>query len=108
MWGLLSPSRAVSFDGTTLQVEVQSDFHKTSMEEQRNTEVLQASLHAALGITLQLAFVSRTAPDVPEQPGTRDDVEDAATATPADRVQDPVELVKQGLSAEVVEEKQRS
>lgn len=107
MWGLLSPSRAVAFDGSTLQVEVQSDFHKSSMEDQRNKEALQASLHAALGITLQLAFVSRTAPDAGQSTAV-DDVEDVATAAPADQVQDPVELVKQGLSAEIIEEKQRS
>jgi hypothetical protein len=107
VWGLLSPSRAVSFDGSTLQVEVQSDFHKSSMTEQRNKEVLQASLHAALGVTLQLGFVSRTAPDAPEQSPSHEEAEDVATAAPAES-QDPVELLKQGFSAEVVEEKQRS
>lgn len=107
VWGLLSPSRAVSFDGTTLHVEVQSDFHKSSMDDQRNKEVLQASLHAALGITLELDFVSRTAAGDVEQPAVQDEVEDMTSAAPAES-QDPVELLKQGLSAEVVEEKQRS
>ncbi|MDQ4095358.1 MAG: DNA polymerase III subunit gamma/tau [Actinomycetota bacterium] len=107
VWGLLSPSRAVSFDGKTLQVEVQSDFHKSSMEDPRNNEVLQASLHAALGVTVAITFASRTSPDAPEQPARGEDAEDVVTATPAD-AQDPVELLKKGFSAEVIEEKPRS
>ncbi|HYN36103.1 MAG TPA: hypothetical protein VEV82_03920, partial [Actinomycetota bacterium] len=107
VWGLLSPSRPLAFDGSTLQVEVQSDFHQSSMSEVRNMEVLQAALHAALGIKATLDFVSRgTAPSHQQSPD--DEADDASSAAPAGDVQDPVELVKKGLSAEVIEEKPHS
>ena len=106
VWGLLSPSRAISFDGSTLQVEVQSDFHKSSMESARNGEILQAALHAALGINPKLAFVSRSTSAVAETTETHDEVEDVAAA-PAGDADDPVELLKKGLSAEVIEERAR-
>ena len=107
VWGLLSPSRPVAFDGSTLQVEVQSDFHQSSMSDARNKEVLQAALHAALGIKATLDFVSRgTAPSPQQAPG--DDADDVSSAATSGDVQDPVELVKKGLSAEVIEEKPHS
>ena len=108
VWGLLSPSRALAFDGTTLQVEVQSDFHKSSMESPGNSEVLQGSLHAALGINAQLTFVSRTSPAEGDPSGGQDEAEDVTTATVAEGEHDPVELLKKGLSAEVIEERHRS
>ena len=108
VWGLLSPSRAVSFDGASLQIEVQSDFHKTSMESTRNKEVLQAALHAALGVNLDVGFVSRTGAGPTDNAAVHEEVEDAAGSAPAGDAQDPVELVKRGLAAEVIEEKPRS
>lgn len=107
VWGLLSPSRPMAFDGSTLQVEVQSDFHQSSMSEVRNKEVLQAALHAALGIKAALDFVSRGAAPSHQQ-SAADEVDDVSSAAPAGDVQDPVELVKKDLSAEVIEEKPHS
>jgi DNA polymerase III subunit gamma/tau len=105
VWGLLSPSQPVDFDSTTLSVEVQSDFHVSSMTDERNREILADSLHAALGIRTPLEFVARLrdrgrqATDPDEQAADH-----PAEAAPAE-ARDPVELVKEGFSAEVVEEK---
>ena len=106
VWGLLSPSRPVEFDGSDLAVEVQFDFHQSSMSEQRNMDVLADSLHAALGIKPALRFVSRaggkparsTPPDDPAQTTDLENSEPAAE-------QDPVELLKKGLKAEVIDQK---
>ena len=108
VWGLLSPSRALAFDGTTLQVEVQSDFHKSSMESSRNGEVLHGALHAALGVNAKLEFVSRTSGADTDSSTGHEDADEAATASAADTEHDPVELLKKGLSAEIIEEKQQS
>lgn len=105
VWGLLSPSRPVGFDGTKLQVEVQSDFHQSSMSDARNKEVLQSALHAALGIRATLEFVSRSAHS--QAPTHSEEQEDVVSAAPVEG-QDPVELVKKGLGAEVIEERPHS
>ena len=105
VWGLLSPSRPVGFDGTKLQVEVQSDFHQSSMSDARNREVLQSALHAALGIRATLEFVSRSAQS--QAPTHSEEQEDVVSAAPVEG-QDPVELVKKGLGAEVIEERPHS
>jgi DNA polymerase III subunit gamma/tau len=105
VWGLLSPSQPVDFDSTTLTVEVQSDFHVGSMQDERNGQILVDSLHAALGVRIPLNFVARLrdrgrqASDSEEQPADH-----PAEAAPAG-AHDPVELVKEGFAAEVVEEK---
>ena len=106
VWGLLSPSRPIEFEGTDLVVEVQFDFHRASMSEQRNKDVLADSLHAALGIRPALRFVSRAeakpAPTAPvDDPVQSADLE---TSEPAAEP-DPVELLKQGLKAEVIDQK---
>ena len=106
VWGLLSPSRALGFDGSTLQVEVQSDFHQKSMSDRRNTDVLGTALHAALGVKPRLEFVSRTSSPDPQPEAVHEDGE--AESEPVGAAQDPVELVKKGLSAEVIEEKTQS
>ena len=104
VWGLLSPSRPIHFDGSTLRVEVQADFHSASMTDGRNRDVLAASLHAALGISPALEFTTRAESGSKAEPEGEETTEIPATdAAPAD--EDPVELVKKGLSAEVIEEK---
>lgn len=104
VWGLLSPSRPVDFDGSTATIEVQSEFHMSSMSEARNMEVLQSSIHAALGISPTLQFVTRLSPAQP-RPAAEDEVVDEPTG---DAPADPVELVKEGLGAEVIETKSAS
>ncbi|MDQ3955724.1 MAG: DNA polymerase III subunit gamma/tau [Actinomycetota bacterium] len=106
VWGLLSPSRPVEFDGSDLVVEVQFDFHRSSMSEQHNKDVLADSLHAALGIKPSLGFVSRADAKPgrqasPEEPVQSTDLESSQPAAE----QDPVELLKQGLKAEVIDQK---
>ena len=100
----LNPSRPVSFDDGTLVVEVQSEFHKDAMSDARNLPVLGDALHAALGIKPAVKFTARGAQAeesaVATDPGEYQDV--VAGDAP---VHDPVELVKKGLGAEVVEER---
>ncbi|MDQ3986329.1 MAG: DNA polymerase III subunit gamma/tau [Actinomycetota bacterium] len=103
VWGLLSPSRPVDFDGSTLTVEVQADFHSASMADGRNRDVLVASLHAALGISPGLEFTTRAEAGSKQEPEKSE--ADDIPASDAAAEQDPVELVKKGLSAEVIEEK---
>ncbi len=99
---LLSPSRPVAFDGTTLRVEVQSNFHRDEMAETSNTQMLSDALHAALGIRPKLTFVTRGAEPEAEPPAP--DIADLADAKTVEAA-DAIELVKKGLSAEVVEER---
>jgi DNA polymerase-3 subunit gamma/tau len=101
VWGLLSPSRPLRFDDDRLVVEVQSPFHQSSMAEERNKEVLATALHAALGIRPSLTFAVRGS-EPSEQPEGEEEAGSETTARDADT--DPVELVKKGLGAEVVEE----
>ena len=100
VWGLLNPSRPLSFDDGTLVVEVQSEFHKTTMSDERNREVLDEALHAALGIRGTLRFAAPGAQVAADEPEV-----DLAETAPVDDVHDPIELVKKGLGAEVVEER---
>lgn len=101
---LLNPSRPVEFDGGELVVEVQSTFHAGSMSQAGNREILAEALHAALGIRPQVLFAARGAEPEPPK-GESSDALDYAEATPATGVEhDPIELVKKGLAAEVVEE----
>nr|MBA2600167.1 DNA polymerase III subunit gamma/tau [Actinomycetota bacterium] len=104
VWGLLSPSRPVSFDEGTLTVEVQSEFHRSSMTEERASDALLDGLHASLGIRPEVAFVAR-GQDVTPEPAQSDDVAEYAQARPAEAPQDPVEMLKKGFGAEVVEER---
>jgi len=135
IWGLLNPSRPVRFDGDALIVEVQSAFHQATMTEERNRSVLADALQSALGIAPPLTFVPRgtdmTAseppaapvagrssqpartsstrpPDAPAVRAVPDEVEhvDIEATTPIeDSEHDPVEMLKRGLGAEVVEER---
>jgi DNA polymerase-3 subunit gamma/tau len=102
VWGLLTPSRPVRFEDDSFVVEVQSTFHQQSMSEERNRGVLAESLHAALGIRPGLTFVARGT-----QPAETTTNEDAELTAIEGEPEDPLELVKKGLSAEVVDERSR-
>ncbi|MDQ3915206.1 MAG: DNA polymerase III subunit gamma/tau [Actinomycetota bacterium] len=103
---LLNPSRPVSFDGGTLVVEVQAEFHRDKLSEAKNRIAVAEALHAALGIKPPLEFVARgaapAAAATSEAAPAPDEYADAAVADAPER--DPVELIKKGFRAEVVEE----
>jgi len=100
----LRPSRPVSFDGDTLVVEVQSEFHAGQMTMQQNRSMLVDSLHASLGIRPGLQFAAQGRDPVePETTEEAGDYSDAAAAPAQEH--DPVELVRKGLGAEIVEER---
>jgi DNA polymerase III subunit gamma/tau len=105
VWGLLDGSRPLRLDGERLIVEVRADFHAGEMTAPDNRAKLAEALHAALGIKPGLAFVQRDVSATP--PPVVEDVPDLSTSAIGDETveHDPVELVKRGLGAEVVEEK---
>jgi DNA polymerase-3 subunit gamma/tau len=103
---LLNPSRAVRFEGNTLTIEVQSEFHRDTMAQEKNRAILIDGLNAALGVRPAVAFAARgseaeaTEPEQPEE--TIAAVAEAETASEV--IDDPIDLIKKGLGAEVVEE----
>jgi DNA polymerase-3 subunit gamma/tau len=103
---LLNPSRPVSFDDDRLVVEVQSDFHAQSLAELTNKEMVAAAVFGALGVQPQVAFVERGKQPVLEEPEV---VEDSAALEATEPIEessiDPLEILKSGLGAEVVEER---
>ena len=102
VWGLLNPSRPLAFEDDRLVVEVQSEFHRSTLGEERNRALLVESIHAALGIRPDVRFESVPA-RAARAPAT--EVVDLAETSPAGSVEhDPVELLKKGFGAEVVEE----
>jgi DNA polymerase-3 subunit gamma/tau len=115
----LNPSRPLEFDGDRLLVEVQSPFHESTMSEGRHRATLADALHGSLGIRPSLAFLARGSQvqgeDDDTQPQTNEpapktaevtEIADYETAVPVEGTgHDPVELLKKGLSAEVVEER---
>lgn len=106
----LHSSRPVSMEDNELLVEVQSDFHAQAMSELKNKEVLAGAVHAVLGIKPQLRFVERGKGAEPVavkvEPETSETIADYAEAEPVEGTDhDPLELVKKGLGAEVVEER---
>ncbi len=114
VWGFLNPSRPVRFDDDTLLIEVQSEFHESQMTRESNSRILAEALHAALGLEATLAFAARgtertaglaeQSSEATPAPTADDDVTDYADARAVDTDADPIELVKRGLGAEVVEE----
>jgi DNA polymerase-3 subunit gamma/tau len=102
---LLNPSRPLSFDNGALTVEVQSEFHRDTMGQDKNRSMLVDGIHAALGVRCSVAFAARgAAPPTPE-PETEETIADVAETEALDaKADDPVELIRKGLSAEVVEE----
>lgn len=107
----LHSSRPTALTGDELMVEVQSGFHAQAMSDVKNREVLAGAIHAALGIRPVLRFVERgqgAAPvsAAPEADPVTEHIEDFADAEPIEGGEhDPLELVKKGLGAEVVEER---
>ena len=103
----LYPSHPVRFEDGTLVVEVQSDFHKEAMTDEKNRSALADAIHAALGVRPPIRFVTRGAH--PEGAPASDPVpaaEEYEDATPGDAPERvPVELIKKGFAAEVVEDR---
>jgi hypothetical protein len=104
VWGLLNPSRPLTFADERLEVEVQSPYHAEEMSVVANSALVADALHAALGIRPQLHFNARGA-EAKAAP-VEEDIGVAEGASPVSS--DPVELVRKGLGAEVVEEKSNS
>jgi DNA polymerase III subunit gamma/tau len=99
----LNPSRPVRFEGQTLVVEVQSDFHAQAMSEKANKELLATAVHSALGAGPPLSFVEKD--KAPPVAAVEESVEDLPPEGEAVEEADPVELVRKDLGAEVVEER---
>jgi DNA polymerase-3 subunit gamma/tau len=103
VWGLLNPSRPRELEGDVLVVEVQSDFHRSTMGDERNRTLLAEAVHAALGIRPGVSFDS--VPARGAKPSVTHEVADLAESSPLESVKhDPVELLKAGFGAEVVED----
>jgi DNA polymerase-3 subunit gamma/tau len=99
----LTPSRPLSFDGEVLVVEVQSDFHAQQMKS--NHGLLADALFASLGVRPRVSFAPQGERSSGRPSEDKEEPVDYTEATPVTDEQDPVELVKKGLSAEVVEER---
>ena len=102
---LLNPSRPLSFADGALTIEVQSDFPRETMTQEKNRSMLVDGIHAALGVRCSVAFVARGAAQAAPEPEPEETIADVAETEALDaKADDPVELVRKGLSAEVVEE----
>ncbi|HVM33956.1 MAG TPA: DNA polymerase III subunit gamma/tau [Actinomycetota bacterium] len=117
---LLNPSRPVDYADGILSIEVQSDFHVEEMSGGGNYALLADAVQAAVGVRPRLTFLTSsgakrertparagrsetaTSPTVEEEESVAEFVEAAPIA---DAAHDPVELVKKGFGAEVVEER---
>jgi DNA polymerase III subunit gamma/tau len=99
----LTPSRPVDFDGEVLVVEVQSDFHAQQMKH--NHDLLADALFASLGVRPRVSFSPQGERSSGRPSEEKEESVDYTDASPVTDEQDPVELVKKGLSAEVVEER---
>jgi DNA polymerase III subunit gamma/tau len=101
----LKPSRPLSFDGSTLAIEVQSEFHTGQMAMEQNRSMLVDSLHASLGIRPALQFAAQGQEPAEPESGTDDSGDYSVEAAAPSQEHDPVELVRKGLGAEIVEER---
>ncbi|MEA2506521.1 MAG: polymerase subunit gamma/tau [Actinomycetota bacterium] len=111
----LNPSRPVQLQDDQLAVEVQSKFHATEMASEKNRQLFADALHAALGIRPQIVFTARgetnAEPSSASTPAPASKQSAAAAAGEfvdeplSDIEEDPIELVKKGFAAQVVEEK---
>jgi DNA polymerase III subunit gamma/tau len=100
----LYSSQPVALDEHGLAVRVQSAFHASSMKDESSRQVLSRAIHATLGVQLvAFRFVEPDAPTQAPEPEAAEEVTDLETLAP--KVEDPIELLKKGLAAEVVEEK---
>jgi DNA polymerase-3 subunit gamma/tau len=110
--GFLHSSRPLTFEDGTLLVEVQFEFHAKTMSDVANADILRNAIHAALGIAPQLAFAERGSAvpvetESAEEPEPEPNIAEIADAAPIEATEhDPVELVKRGLGAEIVEERE--
>ena len=105
MGALLNPSRPLAFDNGALTVEVQSDFHRDTMAQDKNRAMLIEGIHAALGVRCSVAFAARGTQQPTPAPEPDETIEDLADTETVDAdAEDPVELIRKGLAAEVVEE----
>jgi DNA polymerase-3 subunit gamma/tau len=101
---LLNPSRPTKYDDGALAVEVQSEFHAEEMSNDRNRDMVIEALHASLGIKPSVTFAaagSKQSTSPPEEDDTS--VVDISDTAPAAADLDPIELLKKGLGAEVIE-----
>jgi DNA polymerase III subunit gamma/tau len=99
----LHSSRPLKLEDGTLLVQVQAEFHESAMKDMKNSMVLGEALFATLGVRLRLQFVHQGGTQEPmlePEPAAPIAEEPGDTAPP-----DPVELIKSGLAAEVVEER---
>ena len=102
---LLNPSRPLSFDNGALTVEVQSEFHRDTMGQDKNRSMLVDGIHAALGVRCSVAFAARGVAAAAPEPEPEETIADVEESEALDaKADDPVELVRKGLAAEVVEE----
>ena len=101
----LKPSLPLSFDGSTLAIEVQSEFHTGQMAMEQNRSMLLDALHASLGIRPALQFAAQGQEPAEPESTTDDSGDYSAEAAAPSQEHDPVELVKKGLGAEIVEER---
>jgi DNA polymerase-3 subunit gamma/tau len=106
----LNPSRPVEFQDDRLVVEVQSKFHATEMAAEKNRELFADALHAALGIRPKVVFTARGEAPAPSPTSSPGSDRGAAAGEFVDEPltdihEDPIELVKRGFAAQVVEEK---
>lgn len=113
----LNPSQPVRFDDGALVIEVQSDFHAKALAERDNKQLVTESVHASLGITPAIGFVPRGGDSLAVEQHTAEAATSSSEAASGDYLDpdalaeaehDPIELVKKGLSAEIVEEGKRS
>lgn len=101
----LNPSRPVRFEGNTLTIEVQSDFHRDTMAKEENRSVLVEAMYAALGVRPAVAFAARGSDETVQNEAPDESLSAVAETKPvATEEDDPVELIKKGLGAQVVEE----
>ncbi len=101
---LLNPSRPTKYDDGALAVEVQSEFHAEEMSNDRNRDMVIKALHASLGIKPSVTFTaagSKQSTSPPEEDDSS--VVDISDTAPAAADLDPIELLKKGLGAEVIE-----
>ncbi|HYI45140.1 MAG TPA: DNA polymerase III subunit gamma/tau [Actinomycetota bacterium] len=104
----LFSSRPLRLDDDVLVVATQSDFHARQMKQENNREIFAGALHAALGVRPRVDFVAPDGQvDEPEPTAESDASDLAESQTVAPKSDDPIELVKRGFAAEVVEEKSR-
>lgn len=105
---LLNPSRPIRFDDDVLVIKVQSKFHAEEMAKEANRGMLGEALHAALGIRPPLGFADRDDAEPVEESSEQESTEEVSDYVPLAEAEaheeDPVEVVKKTLGAEVVEE----